>query len=117
MLRPNAVYRAYHIRQTTEPLDFEFAFGSQTVSGAGSTSRLAGIVDRYFCFVVWGVAMKRWIWTAIFVSVLSSLSLPARAQFDGFIGFGDSTLDSGWFKGALTGQCGSVAAPCTTGNA
>ena len=60
--------------------------------------------------------MKRWIWTAIVVSVLGSLSLPARAQFDGFIGFGDSTLDSGWFKGALTGQCGAVAAPCNTGN-
>ena len=61
--------------------------------------------------------MKSWICSAIIACVLSALSLPAHAQFDGFIGFGDSTLDSGWFKGALTGQCGSVSAPCTTGNA
>jgi hypothetical protein len=27
-----------------------------------------------------------------------------------------TTLDSGWFKGALTGQCGAVGAPCDTGN-
>src|SRR6267378_8471731 len=30
--------------------------------------------------------------------------------------FGDSTVDSGWWRGALTGQCGAVAAPCTSGN-
>jgi outer membrane lipase/esterase len=30
--------------------------------------------------------------------------------------FGDSTVDSGWWKGALSGQCGAVAAPCTSGN-
>ena len=30
--------------------------------------------------------------------------------------FGDSTVDSGWWAGALNGQCGGVAAPCTTGN-
>jgi outer membrane lipase/esterase len=31
--------------------------------------------------------------------------------------FGDSTVDSGWWAGALNGQCGAgVTAPCTTGN-
>jgi outer membrane lipase/esterase len=30
--------------------------------------------------------------------------------------FGDSTVDSGWWGGALNGQCGAVAAPCTSGN-
>src|ERR1700693_2173466 len=30
--------------------------------------------------------------------------------------FGDSTVDSGWWKGALIGQCGAVVAPCTSGN-
>jgi outer membrane lipase/esterase len=30
--------------------------------------------------------------------------------------FGDSTVDSGWWAGALQGQCGAVTAPCTTGN-
>ena len=60
--------------------------------------------------------MKTWILSVIAATVLSTLSLPAQAQFDGFIGFGDSTLDSGWFKGALTDQCGAVSAPCNTGN-
>jgi outer membrane lipase/esterase len=30
--------------------------------------------------------------------------------------FGDSTVDSGWWSGALNSQCGAVAAPCKTGN-
>jgi outer membrane lipase/esterase len=38
------------------------------------------------------------------------------ATFDAFIGFGDSEIDSGWWAGALNGQCGPVASPCTTGN-
>jgi len=46
------------------------------------------------------------------------LCSPASASiFNQYIGFGDSTLDSGWWAGALQGQCGGVAAPCTTGNA
>lgn len=60
--------------------------------------------------------MKSSIWTTIVALVLSALSFPAQAQFVGFIGFGDSSLDSGWFKGAVAGQCGEVAAPCNTGN-
>jgi outer membrane lipase/esterase len=31
--------------------------------------------------------------------------------------FGDSTVDSGWWAGALNGQCGPVASPCTSGDA
>jgi outer membrane lipase/esterase len=31
--------------------------------------------------------------------------------------FGDSSVDSGWWKGALSGQCGAVAAPCVSGDA
>jgi|SRR5665213_1221620 len=30
--------------------------------------------------------------------------------------FGDSTVDSGWWAGALNGQCGGAAAPCTSGD-
>jgi outer membrane lipase/esterase len=30
--------------------------------------------------------------------------------------FGDSTVDSGWWSGALSGQCGAVASPCTSGD-
>ena len=38
------------------------------------------------------------------------------ATFDQFVAFGDSTLDSGWWQGALTGACGPVSGPCATGN-
>jgi outer membrane lipase/esterase len=42
---------------------------------------------------------------------------PANATtFTALDVFGDSTVDSGWWAGALNGQCGAVAAPCTTGN-
>ena len=41
---------------------------------------------------------------------------PAAAQFNELVVFGDSTVDSGWWKGALQGQCGSAPIPCTTGN-
>ena len=60
--------------------------------------------------------MKRWITVAFAVSAMCALAVPAQAQYNEFLGFGDSSLDSGWFKGSLTGQCGAVAAPCTTGN-
>jgi outer membrane lipase/esterase len=30
--------------------------------------------------------------------------------------FGDSTVDSGWWKGALNGQCGAVAGSCISGD-
>jgi hypothetical protein len=30
--------------------------------------------------------------------------------------FGDSTVDSGWRKGALNGGCGPVTSPCISGN-
>lgn len=43
-------------------------------------------------------------------------SQAAAANFDAFYTFGDSTVDSGWWKGALNGQCGGgVPAPCETG--
>ncbi|WXU09280.1 SGNH/GDSL hydrolase family protein [Bradyrhizobium symbiodeficiens] len=55
---------------------------------------------------------------AIAIATLAALSsTPVHAAtFTQFVGFGDSTIDSGWWKGALTGGCGAVAAPCTTGN-
>jgi phospholipase/lecithinase/hemolysin len=56
-----------------------------------------------------------------FVFVLfaaSTLSAAAgdAATFDAFIGFGDSEIDSGWWAGALNGQCGPVTSPCETGD-
>jgi outer membrane lipase/esterase len=46
-----------------------------------------------------------------------AVPLPLHAApFDQFMAFGDSDLDSGWFAGALNGQCGAVTAPCTTGS-
>jgi outer membrane lipase/esterase len=43
-------------------------------------------------------------------------SQATAATFDAFYTFGDSTVDSGWWSGALNGECGPVAFPCTTGN-
>src|ERR1700733_1535453 len=40
----------------------------------------------------------------------------SASTFTQFDVFGDSTVDSGWWAGALNGQCGAVVAPCTTGN-
>lgn len=40
----------------------------------------------------------------------------AATPFNQFIAFGDSTIDSGWWAGALNGQCDGVASPCTTGS-
>ena len=48
---------------------------------------------------------------------LSFAPLQASAdQFDALYAFGDSTIDSGWWKGALSGQCDGVASPCATGS-
>jgi outer membrane lipase/esterase len=43
-------------------------------------------------------------------------SQAAADSFNEFISFGDSSVDSGWWSGALQGQCDGAAAPCTTGN-
>ena len=40
----------------------------------------------------------------------------AASPFDQMYVFGDSTVDSGWWSGALNGQCGGVPAPCETGS-
>jgi outer membrane lipase/esterase len=41
----------------------------------------------------------------------------SAASFDAFYGFGDSSIDSGWWSGALTsGQCDGVTPPCATGS-
>lgn len=56
----------------------------------------------------------------VLIAATALALLPAApsnaATFTQFFGFGDSTIDSGWWKGALGGSCGAVAAPCTTGN-
>ena len=44
-------------------------------------------------------------------------SQAAATTFDQLYVFGDSTVDSGWWSGARTGQCDGVTAPCATGNA
>src|SRR5215471_11351214 len=43
-------------------------------------------------------------------------SQAAADPFNQFISFGDSTLDSGWWNGALQGQCDGAPSPCTTGS-
>ena len=43
-------------------------------------------------------------------------SQAAADPFNQLVSFGDSTLDSGWWSGALQGQCDSAPTPCTTGS-
>jgi outer membrane lipase/esterase len=43
-------------------------------------------------------------------------SQAAASTYDAFFAFGDSTVDSGWWSGALNGQCGAVTPPCATGS-
>src|ERR1700733_12361009 len=53
-----------------------------------------------------------------FAGLLMSLGLvvPASsAVFNQFVGFGDSTMDSGWWRGAEAGSCAGLTAPCNTG--
>jgi outer membrane lipase/esterase len=57
-----------------------------------------------------------------YASLASALAIlcgssASASTFDAFFAFGDSSVDSGWWAGALSGQCGLVTAPCTTGNA
>jgi outer membrane lipase/esterase len=44
-------------------------------------------------------------------------SQAAADSFNAFYSFGDSSVDSGWWSGALQGQCDGAPTPCTTGNA
>jgi outer membrane lipase/esterase len=43
-------------------------------------------------------------------------SQAAADTFNEFVSFGDSSVDSGWWSGALQGQCDGAPAPCATGN-
>jgi len=51
-------------------------------------------------------------------ALLAYAPASATPVYTQFIAFGDSTLDSGWWKGALAtpGQCDGAASPCGTGN-
>jgi outer membrane lipase/esterase len=51
--------------------------------------------------------------TVFLLSLVGAAPAPA-ATFNAFVGFGDSEIDSGWWKNALAGQCGAVAPPCAT---
>jgi outer membrane lipase/esterase len=50
------------------------------------------------------------------VTLSLAASQAAASTYDALFAFGDSTVDSGWWSGALLGQCDGVATPCTTGN-
>jgi outer membrane lipase/esterase len=43
-------------------------------------------------------------------------SQAAADPFNQFISFGDSSVDSGWWSGALNGQCDGASSPCATGS-
>jgi outer membrane lipase/esterase len=51
-----------------------------------------------------------------FVLVLCPGLAASAATFSQYVAFGDSTIDSGWWAGALVGNCGPATAPCATGN-
>lgn len=56
--------------------------------------------------------------TCCLIAVTLSLaaSQAAASTYDSLFAFGDSTVDSGWWSGALAGQCGAVTSPCETGS-
>lgn len=59
--------------------------------------------------------MRRW--GLSFFAAISLFASPAFASpYNQLVGFGDSTLDSGWWRGALQGSCAGLGAPCTTLN-
>jgi outer membrane lipase/esterase len=53
---------------------------------------------------------------SILLAISVWASQAAADSFDEFISFGDSSVDSGWWSGALQGQCDGAVASCTTGN-
>lgn len=56
---------------------------------------------------------------AFLVFGLVYASQASATTFDALYAFGDSNVDSGWWAGALNGQCGSIIPPtsnCATGN-
>src|SRR5690349_18414373 len=55
------------------------------------------------------------LFAVAFTSVYPSQS--DANPFNEFISFGDSSVDSGWWRGALQGQCDGAPSPCATGTA
>ena len=56
---------------------------------------------------------------AAMIAAMLGVSHAAAATYDNLFVFGDSTVDSGWWQGALTTptpQCGLVTPPCETGS-
>ena len=43
-------------------------------------------------------------------------SQAAADPFNAFYSFGDSSVDSGWWSGALKGSCDGAPSPCATGS-
>lgn len=59
--------------------------------------------------------MPRWVFSLF--AAISLFASPALASpYNQLVGFGDSTLDSGWWRGALQGSCAGLAGSCKTGN-
>jgi len=50
------------------------------------------------------------------VALCLAASHATAAPFGALYAFGDSTVDSGWWSGALNGQCDVAPSPCTTGS-
>lgn len=54
--------------------------------------------------------------TALVFGVVTCASAASAAPFNEFASFGDSSIDSGWWAGALQGSCDGAPSPCTTGS-
>jgi outer membrane lipase/esterase len=61
------------------------------------------------------IKLVGFVFAGLFFSVVYASQVVA-ATFDQLYVFGDSTVDSGWWRGALAGQCDGVTSPCATGN-
>jgi outer membrane lipase/esterase len=48
--------------------------------------------------------------------LLLTIGCSSATTFTALDVFGDSSVDSGWWAGALNGQCGAVKSPCTSGD-
>ena len=60
---------------------------------------------RLMRLIILAAAVATMLNSAAFATVYTQLDV-----------FGDSTVDSGWWAGALIGQCGPVTSPCTSGD-
>ena len=79
---------------------------------AGKAPRTSSISLEILGSLLWGVSMR--VFMLIGLGAFLASTIPVGAQtINQTVVFGDSTVDSGWWKGAFSGQCDGAAVPCT----